>query len=215
MSIKAVTVGGRSDIKKITIGGGTLFEKQASIQFNQLIPNPTFTTTDFWKFKNTYALTVADNVGTCMCNKKTTGTNPYSLRACAPLNVLIGHVYYFGISVLLPFGNWGKLVYAVGDGIASNEVGVYYTAGVWSRLEALLTPKEYMEEETGYTGSGNTTGFWVPLKGNQPAAIGDQYSIRDAMCVDLTEMYGAGNEPTLAEFRAAYPLDSYPYTPIQ
>ena len=32
---------------------------------------------------------------------------------------------------------------------------------------------------------------------------------------DLTEMYGAGNEPTtLAEFRQSFPNDLYPYSPL-
>lgn len=34
------------------------------------------------------------------------------------------------------------------------------------------------------------------------------------MLIDLTDIYGAGNEPTLAEFRAKYPHRVYPFAPI-
>ena len=215
MSIKAVSFGGRSDIKKITLGGGVLFEKQASVVFNQLIPNPTFADTSFWKYKKTYAFTVSDNVGRFVCNTATAGTNDVAVRANAPVDVLVGRSYYFGFSAKLPKGTAGRIFYAVNDGIASNVIWINYTAGQWTRFEGILTINEKNAGDTGYTGYSHATGFWVPLKGNTGAAVGDEYLLRDAMVVDLTAMYGAGNEPTLAAFRAAYPLDSYPYTPLQ
>lgn len=36
--------------------------------------------------------------------------------------------------------------------------------------------------------------------------------IKDAMAIDLTRIFGAGNEPTVAEFEAMFPEDYYDYT---
>lgn len=48
-----------------------------------------------------------------------------------------------------------------------------------------------------------------------PLSIGDSVNITfKPMLVDLTQMFGAGNEPsTVEEFRAMFPADYYPYNP--
>lgn len=45
------------------------------------------------------------------------------------------------------------------------------------------------------------------------AAIGDEFDVDDlSICVfDLTQMFGAGNEPTIEEFEAMFPSDYYPH----
>lgn len=43
--------------------------------------------------------------------------------------------------------------------------------------------------------------------------VGDIVKVRNFIFIDLTEVYGAGNEPTtVAEFKSKYPLDYYPYS---
>ena len=42
-------------------------------------------------------------------------------------------------------------------------------------------------------------------------AIGNNCTVSKAMIVDLTDMFGAGNEPTAAEFVAMFPYDYYDY----
>lgn len=42
----------------------------------------------------------------------------------------------------------------------------------------------------------------------QPTAAGTFYA-KDVILIDLTQMFGAGNEPTLAEFESLYPLGNY------
>ena len=47
--------------------------------------------------------------------------------------------------------------------------------------------------------------------GVQADAIGNNCTVSKAMVVDLTDMFGAGNEPTAAEFVAMFPYDYYDY----
>jgi hypothetical protein len=42
-------------------------------------------------------------------------------------------------------------------------------------------------------------------------AVGHNCTVSKAMVVDLTDMFGAGNEPTAAEFVAMFPYDYYDY----
>lgn len=45
------------------------------------------------------------------------------------------------------------------------------------------------------------------------ASNGDVLVVSDALCIDLTQMFGAGNEPTtVAEFERMYPEAYYPYS---
>ena len=44
------------------------------------------------------------------------------------------------------------------------------------------------------------------------ATSGDACSIQNTMIINLTAMFGAGNEPTIAEFEAMFPESYYPYT---
>lgn len=44
------------------------------------------------------------------------------------------------------------------------------------------------------------------------ATSGDTCSIQNTMIINLTEMFGSGNEPTTEEFEATFPKAYYPYT---
>ena len=55
---------------------------------------------------------------------------------------------------------------------------------------------------------------WYLGQGGKTSSItiGDSFSIKDMMCVDLTDAFGAGNEPSSIEaFLSIFPKDSYPY----
>lgn len=42
--------------------------------------------------------------------------------------------------------------------------------------------------------------------------IGDSVTVKDVMFIDLTDWYGAGNEPaTVAEFKNSFPYKYYQY----
>lgn len=213
MSIKAVTIGGRSDIKKVTIGGGTLFQKSSGggAPTNQLIPNPFFADTSYYQWRHMTLDSVSDGVGTLTTTNNRTGTTfTWGMRLWAYMDVTAGHVYYFGVSVLLATSaSYTKMRYEKGADLKSNELRFeHLVQGQWLRAEGLLTMTETVA-------SADLGRFDLSMNGNAAYSIGMTSYVKDCFCVDLTEMYGAGNEPTLAEFRAAYPLDAYPYAPLQ
>lgn len=75
-------------------------------------------------------------------------------------------------------------------------------AGEWGSYENIVSAPA-----TGgpawYLGNGGNT---------SQLQIGDSFSIKDLMCIDLTAMFGAGNEPlTVDEFKALFPNDYYAY----
>lgn len=61
----------------------------------------------------------------------------------------------------------------------------------------------------------NNVRIYFPTKNNDENdsfEVGDTIEISDVMLIDLTKMFGAGNEPsTLEEFEALFPEDYYPY----
>jgi hypothetical protein len=69
---------------------------------------------------------------------------------------------------------------------------------------------------TWYIADGITTRQSVDASGNTAfkvffsyADVGETLQLRNLMCIDLTAMYGEGNEPTAEEFRASFPGDYY------
>lgn len=76
------------------------------------------------------------------------------------------------------------------------------TSGVWSQQEGVVVA------------SSNTAANRRLLWSGTNADIGKTVDITKGMVCDLTEIYGAGNEPTQAEFSAANPVQYYPYAPI-
>ncbi len=41
---------------------------------------------------------------------------------------------------------------------------------------------------------------------------GDEVIVENVVCINLTQMFGAGNEPTAEQFSAMFPADYYPYS---
>ena len=52
----------------------------------------------------------------------------------------------------------------------------------------------------------------IRLQRDNAAQATDELVFEDIMFYDLTQMFGAGNEPTIEEFEAMFPADYYPYS---
>lgn len=75
-------------------------------------------------------------------------------------------------------------------------------AGEWGSYENI----------TSATATGGPAWYLGNAGNTSQIQIGDSFSIKDLMCIDLTAMFGAGNEPaTVADFRALFPNDYYAY----
>ena len=62
-----------------------------------------------------------------------------------------------------------------------------------------------------YTATNNILLYYIPSTDTQ---TGDKIYLRNFYLVDLTEIFGAGNEPTAEQFRLIFRDNYYPYKPI-
>jgi len=95
------------------------------------------------------------------------------------------------------------------DGYGNRGWGqkAYPERGVWYKLEDIMTPRP--ESVLPYIGV--LTPYIVGDSGNPTSTLGKAIEARNAYAYNLTEAYGAGNEPTL-EYIKAHP-EEFAWTP--
>lgn len=122
------------------------------------------------------------------------------------INAVLGHKYLFSYCVLSSVSfNLDS------SGNTANPTTVINMAPTSIPKNSLTNVQMIVEAE----GSGLT---WRMGRGFTTVQIGDKIEFTNAFIVDLTEWYGAGQEPTTAgEFKSKFPNDYYPYqvNPIQ
>ena len=81
-----------------------------------------------------------------------------------------------------------------------NPTSVNISGGVWNRASFILAN----------SGEGTRLSLWLDV--NKTSAVDDVTRVRNITLIDLTLMFGAGNEPTsVEEFEAMFPLPYYDY----
>ena len=137
--------------------------------------------------KTSNGITFTNNDGVIIVNGTATTTASYSITDVGVS--VIGHKYLLAGGVNSSCYIDGYISYGISDVHFGNDGGTghIFTANVSGMMRILL------RVVTNYAA---TNVMFKP------------------QLFDLTEMYGAGNEPTtLAEFRQKYPNDLYPYSP--
>lgn len=174
-----------------------------SVVFNQLVQNGDFSNgTTGWFTDGTGAASASDNVLTLTCN----GSQAYvQARQYLPLT-LINHKVYVTVEIQQPSGS--AITSAIlllqlynGASLVSNITVASTTTfadDTWITLSGIVT----VPDQTITQCLINTRAF---------CSSGAQVKVRRVMVTDLTQMFGAGNEPTGEEYRAMFPLDYYPY----
>lgn len=116
------------------------------------------------------------------------------------ITIIQGHKYFATYSyktstdrIQLGFGVYNT------SSVPGNKTTSFDTQGAWQSIKGIFT-----------AGSNNNLwGFFVQARDNR--AIG-QIDCKNINLIDLTLMFGAGNEPTTAaEFKKMFPLDYYDY----
>ena len=145
-------------------------------------------------------LSTADNVATVTLTGTVANlgtridTEPYLQR-------IAGHKYLSFAEVKVPRTTTGGRFYPVGDKYAQN---ISVPVNTWTQISALTaeTSDNPQAKSQFFLGNSATDGY----------VTGDSFQIRNVNTFDLTEMFGAGNEPATADaFRALFPHDFYPY----
>lgn len=167
------------------------------IDWNQIIENGNFVSTDGWKKAYNQQTLEADS------NEITLTVTSASYRSRFyrdDLEIVGGHKYYVHGEIKAS-DNTYKLHIELGGADIEQAASA---ANTWTVLEGVVTPAA--DGTTIYIAYGNSAISRLPSGGTLTA--------RNVWATDLTYLYGEGNEPSAVKFREQYPDDYYKYTPV-
>lgn len=133
-----------------------------------------------------YGVTVTNNGDGTVTLNGTNAVGGYNVYTFMNVNVKAGHYYYIYSGQV---GTWGTCMFTVDMSLSASYADGYIAlqGGSYDNCQAYL-----------FIGEG---------------ASFNNFTVKPQF-FDLTEMFGAGNEPkTVAEFRAKFPDDYYSYSP--
>lgn len=194
-------IGGDAEIQN----GHNAFEELRgnSVAFNQLIKNGNFVDTSNWTADANASLSINDNVA-----RLTVTTNAYGsgIQQTTTDYCISGHKYLIRATCRASAANVGIRFtqYSYGPGASILTSGNIAIGTNWVQFGVIATATD--------TGSGSTT--WRPacIRNNGTSVVDDWLDIKDLIVVDLTLMFGAGDEPTtVEEFNALFPEPYYDY----
>ena len=165
-----------------------------SIVWNQLFKNGDFSDgTDFWFFDtSTGTMQVSGNILTLEWNSPATNNGIQSLSFVPQT-----HTYYLSALVKNNIDSDAR-EYFIGQPYGVQVISIF-SANEKKRIRGLVTVTKT---------SGN--GYSFCFGGHD--SVQNSVNIEYLECIDLTQMFGAGNEPaTAAEFEKMFPLDYYDY----
>ena len=162
-----------------------------SIIFNQQIENGNFTSTTGWS-GTTCAFSVnSNNLGIATVNGAGNGK-----RIAHSVSVNSGHKYYYSIQVYPP----AQISFSVAFG-TTRLTAVDVSSGAWTKIENIWTAGSNYSDIRYYFDRGDVL----------PKTQKVYFSW--AQLIDLTQMFGAGNEPTtVADFKVMFPNSYYDYS---
>ena len=167
--------------------------KGKTIAWNQLVQNGNFADTSRWTTSNV-TITVSNNIGSITATRD--GDN--YVRQTIPM--VVGHKYLFTGEV--NGATAGGTIFFLFFGTPGTSAG---------QMSFQQSAANVWEKRTYFFTCSNNSYNEIRL---QNAYNGTTNQYRNVKIIDLTLMFGAGNEPsTVAEFEALYPEPYYPYTP--
>ena len=177
-----------ASVKKI--GGRT-------IVWNQLATN----IISNWNFESSNSATVIEEEDHMSSTIKTSSSHilweRYNNNRFMPVS---GHRYYVTINVFLPKkANVHYRTYGYEISRKAIEANIWYT------YSDIISPQKGDD-------SGRPFSIIFSSYNDNAFEAGDKFMFKNIMAIDLTQMFGAGNEPsTPEEFEALFPEDYYPY----
>lgn len=171
--------------------------KGNTLVWNQLVYDGNFTSADNWFVSVGATESVSSNKLTV-----TGETNSYltvSIVDSHKFTCAANHKYFIAVTASSSAGKINLLPtgLAAGGNIAATG------ATSETRVSGIITPDSSALWQMAVR-------FTVTKTGTSETITG---TLRDYVCIDLTRMFGAGNEPaTVAEFEALFPADYYPYS---
>lgn len=167
---------------KLDITTQTEYIDTAPILGTNLLANSDFADTTGWVGASC-TLTAASNELTCTV---TALSSIVSATQDLRTTLTINHKYYVSFSIYPKYANATKIYFS--DAYTNLAAP---TANAWNRYSAVIENLTETTSEPRFV--HNCSANYI---------VGDTFKIKYAMCVDLTAIFGAGNEPTAAEIDA-------------
>lgn len=162
--------------------------KGKSLVWNQLVQNGNFASSDSWVFQSANG-SISNNAA------KFTATAKYGLMRTSILNLLPNHKYYIGLSITFTSNEVHFQMRNNTQSTASTD-----NVAISGRNSAIFT----------YSGLGTDANYIRIL--DYATSDWAEITVKNVFAIDLTLMFGAGNEPsTVEEFEALYPLPYYAF----
>ena len=167
-----------------------------SVASNQSIQDVKFETdidaNSVWRVYGTQSIIVNNNVAMFTVTEKWSGVAQL-------VEVIKNHKYYMYAEAKSDRENNTILCPYVYQDAFGTENSVVVHGTEWSGYAAMNIAAKSTKSTIGVRAAGATT------------VIGATISCKNIQCIDLTQMFGAGNEPTLEQFQAMLTRPDYPY----
>ena len=180
--------------------------KGNTLVWNQLVKNGNFASTSGWKAANTNYGTISASGNILIYTVASQQAGPYNYRVQQQnddnLGIPVGHKLYIALDFKPSEANEGSVQLQSSVGALDKAVLSFAgaTPNAWSHLSTFFTTVRASQYIALY------------LKLNNPQTVGATFQFKNFMIVDLTAMFGAGNEPTtVEEFKSLFPLSYYSY----
>lgn len=173
------------------IGGKSVVGNQLmqDVKFEQL----TSPESGIWKTYGDIILTVDNGVASFTVVGSWNGITQHQ-------SITQGHKYFVSVIAKSDKANNTILCPYTENATFGTENQVMTPNTEWNKYTAVVTAlKTNTRATVGCRAAGSLT------------IIGAKISCKDIQCVDLTQMFGAGNEPTLEQCREIFANESYPY----
>ncbi len=161
-------------------GRGHITEiKGNTIKFNQLIENGNFASASGWSKTSNESISASDNILTI----EKIANDGQSLQTFKMINTISNHTYL----VIADFkaDNTETIMMRLGNITGNPQKNV---SSSWTTISGTKTIE-----------NGGSTEFNFFVLNNESSSIGSKFYVKNAMCVDLSDIFGIGNEPTTVE----------------
>ena len=168
--------------------------KGNTLVWNQGIPNGNFADNTKWSSLSNVTKTVSNNVCTLTATADNITIGVYNNNG----NWIKDHKYFTTYTIK---GSNTSLQYNASmqyNSVTVNPAGGGTISSSWVTVSRIIVAIQ------------NSTGFRVATLGSN-GVTNDTVDVKDVMVIDLTTMFGSGNEPTLEKFKSLFPLPYYAY----
>ena len=174
-----------------------------TVTWNQLVENGNFSNgSNGWTCGNDATITASNNIATCSKPSNDNNTVRFVITTSQRLVSTNGHKYLFAVDVKAYDNRQIAIIPTASFGDGSVAYATYPNTTHITWIWNCSVSKSIAYEVRGYTGSSSDNGAITIEVGN-------------VMMIDLTLMYGAGNEPTVAEFEQQCALNHIDLTQYQ